>query len=198
MEHRGRPSGITIERYVKLVTESFNKAVKDTAEEISFRIESIYESAIEDFYLSYEPKSYSRTYSTFLGSNHYETPFEYMQFGNTYFSGIQVDSGNIPGDPYRAKKNWVFDRSFYKGIHGFITVDQPKINKRKKEIGYRIKIKNYPERMRGSRLAFDPNDSTGKRSMSPKNLMDTRFRKYIAKPGAIDAVFRSFFYGNDN
>lgn len=195
MEHRGRPKKDGLIKLQNKILKAFDDSLRETAEEVSFRIESLYESAIQAFYESYDPIYYIRTLSTYQGSNRYDNPFEYMKFGDKYFSGIQVDSSNIPGNPYRAHKNWVFDRTFYKGIHGFVTVDKPKINKRKNELGYRIKIKNFPPRMRGERISHGENytmkhGTANDKALSPKNLMDAGFRQNIAKKGKIDEIFK--------
>lgn len=97
----------------------FDKALKSTAEEVSFEIEKTYEDCIQSFYEDYEPMYYRRTLSTYLASSNYNDIFKIDEIGNSAFrAGITVDAHNIHGDPYRADKEWVFNRTFEKGIHG--------------------------------------------------------------------------------
>jgi len=158
------------------IKSKYNKAVKELADEVAFKIENAYETFIEQFYEDYpNPKSYERTYSTYLGSNAYNDVFGQgiQQFGDSYFAGINVSSSNIPGNPYRAYKGWVFDRTFVKGIHGINKKDKGKMNKYRGS-GYgkeliRVKtIKNM--------------------SPAPKTLMDREFGR-IMKKSNMDKMF---------
>jgi len=105
------------------VKQQFKKATKEMAEQMTYVIERAYEGAIESFYKDYYPKWYRRTYSTYLGSNRAEDLFGYYHRGSVYESGIYVDPMFIPGKPYRADVDWVFDRTFSQGIHGFTLHD---------------------------------------------------------------------------
>lgn len=160
----------------KDIEKRFKSAIKDMADDVAFEIEKAYETVIEEFYNDYpNPVSYERTYSTYLGSNAYDDIFGQgiQQFGDSYFAGINVSSSNIPGDPYRAYKGWVFERTFYKGIHGINKKDKDRMNKYRGK-GYekdliRVKvIKNM--------------------SPTPKSRMDTRF-KNITKKSNMDKMF---------
>ena len=114
--------------------KKYNKAVKEFAQEIAHEIERAYESVIDMFYEDYDPLYYRRTYSTYLAStgyNHLYEPWNFQHIGDSYFVGINVDGSNIPGNPYRAYKHWVFDRTFYKGIHGINRNDLIKMNKKR-------------------------------------------------------------------
>lgn len=154
------------------VTKKYNKAVKDMAVEVAYKIEAAYESAIEAFYNDYpDPIYYDRTYSTYLGSNAYDDVYNYgiQQFGNSYFAGINVSSSNIPGNPYRAYKGWVFDRTFEQGIHGINRNDLIKMNKpRSKDDHIKRKvIKNM--------------------TPPPRVLMDKAFKE-LTKKGSLDKI----------
>ena len=99
----------------------FNDAVKEMAYEYAWKIENLYESAIEAFYNDYNPLYYDRTGSTFLASSGYNNLFIPRNvYGNGHYwtAQITVGASNMPGDPYRANKHWVFKRTFEKGIHG--------------------------------------------------------------------------------
>lgn len=99
--------------------KKYEKALKRFAEEMTYQVEAAYESVVQSFYDDYTPRYYERTYSTYLGSDKYNSPFDYTPFGNEYEYGITVSDANIPGNPYRADKDWVFNRTFDEGIHGF-------------------------------------------------------------------------------
>lgn len=102
------------------IETKFNAAIIDMAAETTFLIEAAYESVVQSFYDDYTPRVYQRTYSTYLGSDRYNDPFGFTPVGDdAYEAGINVDPANIPGNPYRAKKEWVFPRTFEEGIHGF-------------------------------------------------------------------------------
>ena len=103
------------------VKRIFNEAVEEMAHEVLWRIENIYETAIDRFYADYNPLYYNRTFSTYLGSSGYEdtfSPQNIKKIGDAWESGITISDVNIPGKPYRADTEWVFDRTFNKGIHG--------------------------------------------------------------------------------
>lgn len=101
------------------IEQKFRMACAEMAAEMTWRIESAYESVIQSFYDDYTPKYYERTYSTYLASDKVDDPFGFTPVDNDYITGINVDPSFINGNPYRAEKDWVFDRTFNKGIHGF-------------------------------------------------------------------------------
>lgn len=158
------------------ITTKYNKAVKEFAEEVLYEIETAYENVIDKFYADYTPDYYDRTYSTYLGSSGYEdtnNPYNLWNIGDSWFAGINVSSSNIPGHPYKAYKGWVFDRTFFKGIHGIARADLRKINKYRGKLYHKevIKIKT-PKAM------VPP----------PKKLLDREF-KYITKHQKLDEQF---------
>ena len=165
-----------LDKFMQKIKQKYKEAVREMAEEVAFQIEKSYESAISKFYEDYDPRYYERTYSTYLGSNAYNDIFNQgvQQFGNVFLAGINVDSTNIPGNPYRAQnKAWVFDRTFYKGIHGINRFDKTKINKHRGH-GYQkeeIKITSIKN--------MHP---------APKVLMDKEFKK-ITKKANMDKMF---------
>lgn len=99
-------------------------AAEEMATEVLWQIEHNYESVIDKFYKHYDPLYYERTYSTYLASSGYDKLFSSRNFifmSDGYDVGIDINSRRIPGNPYRADKNWVFARTFEKGIHGINT-----------------------------------------------------------------------------
>lgn len=102
----------------------FNDAVGDMAQEVLFRIQGFYDNAISKFYSDYDPLYYNRTYSSYEGSSGSKnlfSPENIFENGNGWTAKISIDSSYIPGNPYRADKDWVFERTFWKGIHGINT-----------------------------------------------------------------------------
>lgn len=162
----------SLESIKKDLEKRVKASLKDMAEEISFQIENAYENVIEQFYDDYTPDYYNRTYSSYLGSNHYDNPFEVMSFGLDHFAGIQVDASNIPGNPYRATKQWVFERTFYQGIHG-------------------TTISELRERNKGKHRSEEVRFKTAKKmSPPPKRVMDKKF-KQIVKKRNMDSIWES-------
>lgn len=107
----------------KKLEKILDEATEETVREILWKIENIFETAIDKFYADYNPLYYNRTYSTYLASSGYEDLFSsknIINHGDFWEAGIEVGAPNIPYEPYRAKsgKNWVFPRTYEKGIHG--------------------------------------------------------------------------------
>lgn len=103
------------------LTKIFNDAVEDMAHEVLWEIEHIYESAIDRFYADYNPLYYNRTGATFVASSGYYnlfSPQNIMGGNGNWTAGITVNSQFIPSGTYRADTDWVFSRTFNKGIHG--------------------------------------------------------------------------------
>ena len=99
-------------------------AAEEMATEVLWQIEHNYESVIDKFYADYDPLYYDRTYSTYLASSGYDNLYSSRNLifmTNTYDVGININGRRIPGNPYRADKDWVFNRTFDKGIHGINT-----------------------------------------------------------------------------
>lgn len=112
------------------IDEMIRKAIKRTAQELSSEIEIAWERVIDEFYAHYMPSWYQRTYSTYKASD------GYSEIGSGNFVphlknisrdrktkeitvGITVSADYIPGDPYKADTDWVFERTFEKGYHGY-------------------------------------------------------------------------------
>lgn len=111
------------------IDKMIKKAVKNTAIELSSEIEIAWERVIDEFYEDYTPVWYKRTFSTYKASDGYSelgsgNLVPYIKNINRDKSGnilvgITVSSDYIPGDPYEADKDWVFERTFEKGYHGY-------------------------------------------------------------------------------
>lgn len=174
-----------LERAVmKKVEKGLKKALEETAEDILFEIEKAYEDTVDDFYDDYDPRWYKRTHSTYLASSGYDDLYNDKNFHrigeDDYRVGINVSSGNIPGNPYRSKwrpeeggqkkqvdKEWVFRRTFDEGIHG----------------------KTSTKNLKKNRKYFESTVTSIKpMSPTPKKRMDERFAK-ISNQDHIDKIF---------
>ena len=108
--------------YIKrVVRKTVDKSLEEAAYEIGFEIESKFERCVDEFYKDYPNPKYNRTHSTYLASSGYNNLTELAQRdGDTYRAGIRVDSSFIEDNPYRADTSWVFDRTWRRGIHGWV------------------------------------------------------------------------------
>ena len=108
--------------------EKVKLCLSDAAYEISFEIEKAYESAIDAFYASYTPRLYDRSYSTYEGSDshsnykkHIPETKDMKEIGNIIeaTAGIKVSSEYVNA-PYKDPIDYVFERTYLRGIHGTI------------------------------------------------------------------------------
>ena len=111
---------MTAEEIESKVREKVRLATKDAAYEIAFEIESAYESAIDAFYASYTPRYYDRNYYTYTGSDSCNDISKNIEWDDEGFkTGIRVSSKFVNGG-YKDPVDYVFNRSYYYGIHGTI------------------------------------------------------------------------------
>lgn len=110
------------------IKEDILNKIKDkllkAAYDISFEIENNYETCIDAFYCSYTPIFYDRGYNLYnasSASNNISNEIICEVNHNTawFQAGIRVSSSRI-GDPYNDPADYVFERSYYYGIHGTI------------------------------------------------------------------------------
>lgn len=170
----------------KKIKKALDKATKKTAEELTFQIEHAYECAIDNFYNSYTPSWYNRTYSTYLASDRYDSIYDspLKKIGEAYEAGININSKNIGKNPYRADKEWVLERTFEKGIHGYTFAEMKKWK-------YSASKKISVRRDRYS-IELRWNKGMTKLNQPPKDYMDKWFKHEITtKRGRdkIDAIF---------
>ena len=113
------------------VRKKLDKALEEIAYEITFDIEAAYESAIDAFYSSYTPRVYERNYYLYTGSDscnniaggdNIKREKRIKKKGNKttgFEAGIHV-SGDFVQGSYKDPVPYVFERSYYYGIHGTI------------------------------------------------------------------------------
>ena len=169
-------------------------AAEEMASEVLWQIENKYETIIDEFYADYNPLYYNRTYSTYLGSSGYETlysPQNFTPIPSGYRVGIEVDSKYYPNNPYRAEDvDWVFERTWEKGIHGINTKrwGGVKTKKYQKVSGRKIFEVIYRKNstVTKKRKLYEGNVRFQNRFMSnmipaPRALMNDWWRKYTTK-----------------
>lgn len=142
------------DKSLKQFEKAFNNILQEVAMEMQARIESMYEMSILTFYNQYIPLYYIRTGATFYGSNKYNAGGSFYsnlnRKSNQYMAGILVSSDYIEprwgGKPYRADTDWVFQRTFEKGIHGNTSSERRKWGYLFKESGKNWNNFNLPNK----------------------------------------------------
>lgn len=119
-----------------------DSAIGKAAKEVGDKIQKAYNESVDDFYDSYQPSSYIRTLSTYKGSSAARGHRTHRKLGSMrHEAGITVDASYIGGNPYtkHPKHGWdpsvdfIFNRTFFEGIHGF---NRGTIIKRNKRLPY--------------------------------------------------------------
>ena len=108
------------------INTAYEHIKREAANKVAEDVVYMYNSVIKQFYQHYKPHSYDRTYTAFLANNMYGTD-NYEQIINQYEEGFTVSffvgdeflDKTLSKNPYRADRDWVFERTFTKGIHGW-------------------------------------------------------------------------------
>ena len=168
-------------KILKDIKKKYDKALDEFAQDIALEIEEGYEFAIDSFYADYNPLWYDRTYSSYLGSSAYALgiydPTNFNVTGDIYTVGTTVSPEYIQGKPYGASDKysditeWVFERTFVKGIHG--------INNREEQSYSRTKI--YRNKKKGVAGISIQSRNIKNMHPTPKVLMDKEFKKITSK-----------------
>lgn len=148
----------------KMMDVMLNRAAEYMKEEFAF----LYASVIVAFYEDYSPRTYERTFSTFTAGleGRYSDPNSYTANPQPRVAVRSIDVGQgreikmhisseYIGSPYRAAADWVFDRTYVEGIHGFSRSDIGWLG----DNGSFSPVGHTPKRMKADRL--------------PKHRMDT-------------------------
>lgn len=113
------------DRYSKMINEATEKILRESAKIFAKDYRNQYRSIILDFYKDYpRPRRYDRTLETQNANSIRENNYDYKKtfvFLNptTIQFKFSVGSDYIQGTPYRADTDWVFNRTYFKGIHGW-------------------------------------------------------------------------------
>ncbi len=120
-----------------LIAEARHDAYKAVKEATKILADD-YKKAVHDFYGSYSPTSYIRTFSTYTATDSYKGyPAVRFVGDNMFEGGIKVGPEFIPGDPYKqhifkgfmSKSHWskelIFSGVFGVGSHGGVAYSTP-------------------------------------------------------------------------
>lgn len=167
------------DKFRKHVKEAFRRVAEEAAQDI----QNAYELSIDEFYKSYEPRRYRRTYSTYKASSGYGKNGKNLviQTGEyAYEAGIMVNPSYIPGTPYYHYVNgvktpqdtgFIFGNTFDEGLHGFQ--------------GYKYKqsISSNWKDKKGNSITWRHKQrwyyGNKERTTSPKEQMDRRFKDIL-------------------
>lgn len=121
------------------ITKDLDSAVQITSEILGRQIEKAYRDAISKFYsdrafpysrIKNKPLRYKRreTNNLYYGSSgrirYNKNKPMYKPIGDVYRTGIEVGAEFYTNpSPYRADTEWVFNRAFVDGVHGFCEGD---------------------------------------------------------------------------
>lgn len=130
-------------KFWNMLHKRFEKATREFAEEFTKKVQEEYEETMKYYYndkvfptvnklgvdaYTNVPRWYHRTYSLRQASTGYGkdllSPENITPIENGYYAGITVDPRRIPNSTYKVgDSDWVFRRSFNKGIHGIAKQD---------------------------------------------------------------------------
>lgn len=169
------------------IYDAYLKATEVVARDLGDQIETEYERVIAKFYQSYSQSSYVRGHHLRWASSGYKKKKHYYKKANAFgfIAGIYVDPGLIREEykrdskyPYITKE-WIFNRAFSLGIHGFNSEDVAIHNKAaeltnedlSKPKDKRHKLSGRFERMQ----IWDPNRVPTTMKTPPEKLLDKKF-----------------------
>lgn len=183
----------TIEGFKKNILDATMLSTRELADTIHTEIKMAFKSVIDDFYSSYNPKIYYRTRSTYRASNS-DKLIEPEYKRGVFYPGISIGDDFITGSPYRnshgsVDTEWVFNRTWYKGIHGFISEElkeQDYYDENYKPIkGTYSKSNVYKHRRTtatGGKKKYNEKENIMTQNLkNKKNYDGVRFSKYLEK-----------------
>ena len=106
----------------KKIDRAITKILNACAEKMANDCREQYEKIIDNFYADYRPHSYNRTLETKYAHNLYRNNYKSITTfidSNTVQIIFSPGSEYIEGNPYRANKDWVYERTYIEGIHGW-------------------------------------------------------------------------------
>lgn len=185
----GRPKGksdgsLRTRRTIEqIILDDFYNAVGEAAQELTFEIQEAYEKSVDEFYKAYNPCLYKRTENTYRASDHFNQSWVEKESQKTsygYLAGITISSNYIKPnggeeyigglmsihERYDDVMDFVFGRSFKKGIHGFNSHDVSLVNR-----GQTRANEWHPKRI--------PQNSTPIQTMMNKYYKEIKNKKHI-------------------
>lgn len=121
----GRKAVTLPDSFLKKIDKATTAILNKCAKKMATDCKEQYRSVIRLFYSGYpKPHSYDRTLETLNANNIRENNFDYKKI-TTRISPtairvvFSIGTEFIKGKPYRADTDWVFNRTFKEGIHGW-------------------------------------------------------------------------------
>lgn len=118
---------------IKKLLPKYEAALAELADQTGREIQTAYDDVIDEFYASYSPVSYDRTYSLYSASNRSRLSPNARYYENvgtlSYTAGIEVDASFMDSDYVGWAPNGtytdaeIFNRAYNGGIHGFCKAD---------------------------------------------------------------------------
>lgn len=164
---------------------AINTCVRHSRNEIAKKIVSDlreeYRTVIWEFYGSYRPTEYQRTYETLFATNIRRAGGDYRKItaweGTGFTIKFSVGAEYMSGNPYRDDDaSTVFNRTFEQGIHGWIPFTGTSIRDIYEKDNWRYMV-NLKQRLGKRKIR-----PAEQQSPSPKEKMDIWFAAY-KKPG---------------
>lgn len=119
------PGKINID--INKIKSQVSKQLNQIATQAGQKIQQAYKSSVSQFYGSWQPSMYLRTYSLFTGSSAYNGRPTHQKLGEMRYScGIVASPSYYQGNPYSSSSTMgvtpqlVWDSAFMSGIHGVI------------------------------------------------------------------------------
>ena len=182
------------EDVLNVLLSAYREAVEDVARYTGNRIEEIYQESISQFYKKYSPSSYSRKEFLRQASSGYGKSKHYKGTrGDLVFrAGIKVAASNIKGVyqsnakyPYITNE-WIFNRAYYEGIHGFSAQDVA-IHNRAAELS-----KQHPSKDFDALHLWNPEIIPPVMSPPPAEIMEKKFKAITTHKSLSDRFTKAF------
>lgn len=173
------------EELLKNINKCIRRTRNEVAKQVVNDIRQEYRTVIWKFYKHYKPRMYQRSYETLFASNIYRAGGDYRKI-TTWKDGEFIVKFSVGAEyireSYEDPTEWVFQRTFEQGIHGWkpLTVSGIMSGKQKaSEMGWRGSV-TQPKRPL---------------SPPPKALMDKWFELYTT-PSSLDKICKPILKNN--
>lgn len=140
----------TNEKIIEEINEAVRQGIVEGLKVVAHQLADAYGRAIDRFYDDYNPHVYERTYSTYkasdlsdmwgwnTGSSGYVGESVWFKnirrlSKNKYYVALNIDYRNIGNNPYNSPLDYVFERTYVKGIHGMTPDESAAMMKSKGE-----------------------------------------------------------------
>ena len=158
---------------------------KEIAKQIAEDIREEYHTVIWKFYHHYTPNMYKRSYESQLSTNYHQLGKDYRKITKWQEDGFIIKfivGGEFVSGNYEDDNEWVFNRTFNQGIHGWTPISFQGImsgTQNVEKMGWRGRVKQ-------PRKPLKP---------SPKERMDEWFERYKTY-GNLDKICKPILKNN--